>query len=101
MNSQVDKSKVEVNSLIRMKDYVCNVIQDTCRIIIILDLDVVRKATEVRKKLGEPREMSVRVTDHDYLKPNVLTEIKQASSCNNCRGKSNNCATHKGPSLYA
>ena len=54
-----------MNTVIRMKDYVCNVIQDTCRIIIILDLDVVRKATEVRKKLGEPREMRVHVTDHD------------------------------------
>ena len=82
-------------------DYVCNMIQDTCRLIIILDLDVVRKATEVRKKLGEPREVSVHVTEHDHLKSNVLTEIKQTSSCNSCLGKSNNCATHKGPSLYA
>ena len=50
MNSQVGKGMIEVNSVIRMKDYVCNVIQETCRIIIILDLNVVRKASEVRKK---------------------------------------------------
>ena len=101
MNSQVGKGMIEVNSVICMKDYVCNVIQETRRIIIILDLNVVRKASEARKKLGEPREMSDRVIDHDYLKSNVLTEIKQASSCNNRRGKPNNGAAVKRPSPYA
>lgn len=76
LNNMVEEDMVEVKAVIQMKRYTCNVIQETRKIIIILELDIVQKASEVSGKIGEPSQMSDLVINHVGLKPSKKPDIK-------------------------
>jgi len=69
LNHMVQDDMVEVKAVIQMKRYTCNVIQETRKIIIILELTIVQKASEVSGKIGDPAQMSDLVANHVGLKP--------------------------------
>ena len=48
--------------------YVCNIVDDTRRLIVIEDLDV-RKASQVSGMIVEPKEMSDLVTEYGKIVP--------------------------------
>ena len=75
LNHMVQDDMVEVKALIQMKRYTCNVIQETRKIIIILELAVIQKASEVSGKLGEPQQMSDLVANHVGLKPEPKPQV--------------------------
>jgi len=76
LNQMVQEDMVEVKAVIQMDRYTCNVIQETRKIIIILELTVIQKASEVSGKIGEPTQMSDLVVNHVGLKPSKKPELK-------------------------
>lgn len=77
LNHMVQEDMVEVKAVIQMNRYTCNVIQETRKIIIILELTVVQKAKDVTGKIGEPQQMSDLVQNHIGLKPSTKPEPKK------------------------
>jgi len=102
LNDKVGDDLIEVKSVIRITRYTCNVIQETRRIIIILDLEIVAKASDMSGKIGEPQQMSDLVANHANLRSGVKTETKPAPNSNNQPLRSNNpTTTANRPSPYA
>ncbi|XP_047474800.1 replication protein A 70 kDa DNA-binding subunit-like isoform X1 [Penaeus chinensis] len=54
LNSKVASGEIANNCVIKMNRYVCNTVQNNKKVLIILDLTVVRTAEEVGGKIGEP-----------------------------------------------
>jgi len=102
LNDRVGEDSIEVKSVIQITRYTCNVIQETRRIIIILDLDIVNKASEMSGKIGEPVQMSDLVANHVNLKSAIKKEPQPPPSNSNQPLRSNNpTPVANRPSPYA
>ena len=62
-------SGVHCYAVIRITRNVRNVVEDTRRLIVIEYLDVVWKAAQVSRMLGEPKEMSHLVNEYGKIVP--------------------------------
>ncbi|XP_047141686.1 replication protein A 70 kDa DNA-binding subunit isoform X1 [Hydra vulgaris] len=97
LNDTVQEDMVEVRCVLQMDKYTCNVIQGTRKVIIILELKIVLKASEVPGKIGEPVQISDLLTEQENLLPppikkenvngssklqNISNQIKSASTNN-------------------
>ncbi|XP_050714389.1 replication protein A 70 kDa DNA-binding subunit-like [Eriocheir sinensis] len=54
LNSKVDTGEIKNNCIISLDRYVCNTVQENKKVLIILDLSVVKTGEEVGQKLGSP-----------------------------------------------
>lgn len=54
LNGLVTSGEVDNNCIIKLNRYICNTVQESKKILIILDLDVVKSGEEVGGKIGEP-----------------------------------------------
>ncbi|KAK3878860.1 hypothetical protein Pcinc_016547 [Petrolisthes cinctipes] len=54
LNNKVSSGKITNNCIVRLDRYVCNMIQDNKKVLIILDLTVTKSGEEVGGKIGEP-----------------------------------------------
>ncbi|GAB1608186.1 replication protein A 70 kDa DNA-binding subunit-like [Argonauta hians] len=55
LNSMMDDGTLDNLSVIKVDKYLCNTIQNDKKVIILLDLSVVAKASEVGQKIGNPK----------------------------------------------
>jgi len=86
LNDMVNEEMVEVKAIIKMNRFTCNVIQGTRKVIIILELTVIQKASEVPGKIGEPVQFSDLLENHSAMK----AQIKQEPINNNTAPLKNN-----------
>ncbi|XP_068206149.1 replication protein A 70 kDa DNA-binding subunit isoform X2 [Palaemon carinicauda] len=54
LNELVSSGQVSNNCIFKMNRYICNTVQESKKILIILDLDVIKSGEEVGRKVGEP-----------------------------------------------
>lgn len=58
LNDLVTSKDVEVKAVVRLDKYICNVIQETRKVIILLEVSVLRPASEVAGKIGDPKAIN-------------------------------------------
>ncbi|KAK4291892.1 hypothetical protein Pmani_035302 [Petrolisthes manimaculis] len=54
LNNKVSSGEITNNCIVRLDRYVCNMIQDNKKVLIILDLTITKSGEEVGGKIGEP-----------------------------------------------
>ncbi|EDO36119.1 predicted protein [Nematostella vectensis] len=55
LNDKVTDGEIEVKAVVRLDKYICNIIQETRKVLILLELTTVKRASEVPGKIGNPR----------------------------------------------
>ncbi|XP_031572203.1 replication protein A 70 kDa DNA-binding subunit-like [Actinia tenebrosa] len=55
LNDKVTEGEIEMKAVIRLDKYICNIIQETRKVLIILDCTIVKKACDVPGKIGNPK----------------------------------------------
>eukprot|EP00106_Octopus_bimaculoides_P012470 XP_014779912.1 PREDICTED: replication protein A 70 kDa DNA-binding subunit-like [Octopus bimaculoides] len=55
LNSMMEDGSLDNMSVIKVNKYLCNIIQNDKKVIIVLDLSVIAKASEVGQKIGNPK----------------------------------------------
>ncbi|KAK7071136.1 60S acidic ribosomal protein P1 [Halocaridina rubra] len=54
LNSKVQSNEISNNCIVKMVRYLCNTVQESKKVLIILDLEVLKSGSEVGHKIGEP-----------------------------------------------
>jgi len=68
LNEFVKDDFIEVKAIVRVKQYTCSIIQETRKILIILEFDMVKTATEQEEKIGDPDQLSDAIDKHEEMK---------------------------------
>ncbi|XP_073256997.1 replication protein A 70 kDa DNA-binding subunit-like [Porites lutea] len=55
LNHLVLSQEIEVKAVIRLDKYICNIIQETRKVLIVMELTVLKPASEVMGKIGDPK----------------------------------------------
>ncbi|CAH3021049.1 unnamed protein product [Porites evermanni] len=58
LNHLVLSQEIEVKAVIRLDKYICNIIQETRKVLIVMELTVLKPASEVTGKIGDPKPFS-------------------------------------------
>ncbi|XP_068750637.1 replication protein A 70 kDa DNA-binding subunit-like [Montipora capricornis] len=58
LNDLVTSKQIEVKAVIRLDKYICNIIQETRKVLIVLELSVLKAAHEVMGKIGDPKPLT-------------------------------------------
>lgn len=69
LNSLVSNGEITNNCIIRMKRYICNTVQDNKKVLIILDLEMLKTGEEVGQKIGEPTNFDPNKGRAEQAKP--------------------------------
>lgn len=69
LNDMVGDDLVNSKAIIQMTQYTCNVIQNTRKIIMILDCKVLQTSTAVGERVGDPEQLSDLLENHAKLTP--------------------------------
>ncbi|KAK7087532.1 replication protein A 70 kDa DNA-binding subunit-like [Littorina saxatilis] len=59
LNTMMENNEIDALCVIRVNRYLCNTIQQDKRILILLDLEVLRKGSEVKEKIGNPTQLKL------------------------------------------
>lgn len=58
LNEMVTSEQLEVKSVIQLNKYICNVIQETRKVLILMDVTVIKPGREVPGKIGDPKNLN-------------------------------------------
>lgn len=94
LNDMVKENYIEVKAIIRIKQYTCSIIQETRKIIIILEFDMVKTAERQEVKVGNPVQLSDLIVNHDEMKKSQ-NKPKPFPNNNNINNKPQTKANHQ------
>lgn len=58
LNEMVTSEQLEVKAVIQLNKYICNVIQETRKVLILMDVTVIKPGREVPGKIGDPKNLN-------------------------------------------
>ncbi|KAJ7377288.1 single-stranded DNA binding [Desmophyllum pertusum] len=58
LNDLVISKQIEVKAVIRLDKYICNIIQETRKVLIVLEMTVIKPGNEVPGRIGEPKNIN-------------------------------------------
>jgi len=95
LNDMVKDDFIEVKAIIKVKQYTCSIIQENRKILIVLDFEMVKTATEQETKVGDPVALSDLLQNHEVLR----NELKAKKGPLNNNYVKPNSATANGGGL--
>ncbi|XP_065054177.1 replication protein A 70 kDa DNA-binding subunit-like [Rhopilema esculentum] len=62
LNDMVEADTIEAKCIARLEQYTCNVAQNTRKVIVVLSMKIIKPATEIPGKIGQPVQLSDQIT---------------------------------------
>ncbi|XP_015754913.1 PREDICTED: replication protein A 70 kDa DNA-binding subunit-like [Acropora digitifera] len=85
LNDLVISKHIEAKAVVQLDKYICNIIQETRKVLIVLEVSVLKTANEVVGKIGDPKPINVeskpeQQQQHQNLQQNVSGPVQRNMS---------------------